>query len=143
MLVAGWVGLSAGWLPHPLAMRGGSRSLAVFGAFWGLAFGALMNLWFWPFTAPGAGDASSLYWSPGLGLAETVERYIRFYLVTSLAFDLARAVGNIVLVLIFAAPIIRLLERYKSRFTWQQWEELDVSPPVDPRSDRHAVDPML
>jgi len=132
MLVAGWIGLTAGWLPHPRGMRWRVGGLAVFGAVWGLAFGALMNLWFWPFTAPGAGDTSSLYWSPGLGLAETVERYVRFYVVTSLGFDLARAIGNIVLVVIFAAPVIRLLERYKSRFTWQPWEEMDVSPPVDP-----------
>ena len=66
-----------------------------------------------------------------VGLAETVERYSRFYLVTSLGFDLARAVGNIVLVLIFAAPVIRLLGRYKSRFTWQPWEELEISPAGD------------
>ncbi len=119
MLGAGWVGLSAGWLPNrgPMPVRIGV--IALFGAVWGFAFGALMNLWFWPFAAPGAGADASLYWSPELGVADTVARYLRFYTVTSLGFDVARAVGNIVLVLIFGAPILRLLERYKSRFTWQ------------------------
>ena len=123
MLVAGWVGLTAGWLPRPASMRWRLAMLAVFGAGWGFLFGALMNLYFWPFSAPGAGEASSLYWSPGLGFGETVERYVRFYLVTSSAFDVARAIGNVVLVLVFGGPVLRLLDRYRSRFTWQPWEE--------------------
>ena len=131
MLVAGWIGLTAGWLPKPASMRVRIGCLAIFGAIWGFLFGVLMNLWFWPFTAPGAGEASSLYWSPGLGFGETLDRYARFYLVTSAGFDLARAIGNVVLVVIFGAPIVRLLERYRSRFTWQPWEDLDTpSPPL-------------
>jgi energy-coupling factor transport system substrate-specific component len=124
MLGAAWVGLTAGWLPS-----GGERRrllmLAAFGAAWGLLFGALMNLWFWPFGAPGAGEAGNLYWTPGLSMAETVERYTRFYLVTSLGFDLFRAAGNVVLVLALGGPILRLLERYRRRFSWQPWEEMD------------------
>lgn len=127
MLGAAWVGLTAGWLP-----RGGGRRrlviLAAFGAGWGLLFGALMNLWFWPFGAPGAGEAGSLYWTPGLSFTETVERYARFYVVTSLGFDLFRAAGNVVLVLVLGGPILRLLERYRRRFSWEPWETLDPSP---------------
>lgn len=125
MLGAAWIGLTAGWLP-----RGGSERrrlvvLAIFGAVWGLLFGALMNLWFWPFGAPGAGEAGSLYWTPGLSLSETIERYGRFYLVTSLGFDLFRAVGNVLLVLALGGPILRLLERYRRRFSWEPWEDLE------------------
>ncbi len=100
---------------------------------WGFLFGALMNLWFWPFATPGVGTEAGLYWSPGLGAVETIERYARFYAVTSLPFDVARAVGNIVLVLIFGGPVLRLLERYKSRFTWQPWTEFESgSPEIQP-----------
>lgn len=122
MLASGWVGMTAGWLPHPRSMRAQLAMLAVFGAIWGVVFGALMNLWFWPFTAPGAGTDASLYWSPDLSFIETVQRYGRFYLVTSLAFDTFRAVGNVLLVLVLGRPILRMLERYHSRFTWQPWE---------------------
>lgn len=128
MLVAGWIGLTAGWLPRTASMSWRLGILAVFGAGWGFLFGALMNLWFWPFTAPGAGEASSLYWSPGLGLGETLERYARFYLVTSAGFDVARAIGNVVLVLVFGGAVIRLLERYRRRFTWEAWEDLGQPP---------------
>lgn len=124
MLGAAWVGMTAGWLPRGGSQRRRLLVLAAFGAVWGLLFGALMNLWFWPFGAPGAGDAGDIYWTPGLSLPETVERYARFYLVTSLGFDLFRAAGNVVLVLALGGPILRLLERYRRRFTWEPWTDL-------------------
>ncbi len=125
MLGAAWIGMTAGWLPRGGGERRRLLLLAAFGAVWGLLFGALMNLWFWPFGAPGAGEAGDIYWTPGLGLTETIERYGRFYLVTSLGFDLFRAVGNVVLVLVLGGPILRLLERYRRRFTWEPWQEME------------------
>ncbi len=124
MLVAGWIGLTAGWLPRSSSPRWRVATLAVFGATWGLAFGVLMNLWFWPFSAPGVGTDAGLYWAPGLGALDTIERYARFYLVTSLGFDLFRAAGNVVLVLLLGGPILRLLERYRQRFSWVAWTEM-------------------
>jgi energy-coupling factor transport system substrate-specific component len=128
MLGAAWIGLTAGWLPRGGSERRRLVTLALFGAIWGVLFGALMNLWFWPFGAPGAGEAGSLYWTPGLSLAETVERYARFYVVTSLGFDIFRAAGNVVLVLVLGGPILRLLERYRRRFAWEPWTELEPAP---------------
>jgi energy-coupling factor transport system substrate-specific component len=55
-------------------------------------------------------------------------RYARFYLVTSLGFDALRAAGNVVLMLALGGPILRLLERYRSRFGWEPWTS---APPVD------------
>jgi energy-coupling factor transport system substrate-specific component len=125
MLGAGWVGLTAGWLPRRWSPRRRLALIAAFGALWGILFGMLMNLWFWPFAAPGVEAESGLYWSPGLGVVETVSRYARFYVVTSLPFDLFRAMGNVALVLLFGGPVLRLLERYRSRFAWQPWVALD------------------
>jgi energy-coupling factor transport system substrate-specific component len=127
MLGAGWVGLSAGWLPRSLSPRGRVITLAAFGAVWGLLFGFLLNLWFWPVTAPGIESDAGLYWRPGLGLLETLRRYGSFYLVTSLGYDLFRAVGNAVLTLLLGAPLLPLLERYRSRFSWEPWSELEPS----------------
>lgn len=132
MLACGWIGMTAGWLPALRSERSRVVMLAIFGAVWGLLFGALMNIWFWPFTAPGAGADSSLYWSPDLSMAETVARYARFYVVTSLPFDAFRAIGNIVLVLILGRPILRLLERYRARFSWEPWEPLDEERQAEP-----------
>jgi energy-coupling factor transport system substrate-specific component len=122
MLGAGWVGLTAGWLPRPASHRLRLLLLATFGAGWGLLYGAILNLYFWPFAAPGLGVDTGLYWTPGLSAAETLDRYARFYLVTSLGHDLFRAGGNAVLVLVLGGPLLRTLERFRVRFSWQAWE---------------------
>jgi len=121
MLVSGWIGLTAGWLPRDSTPWRRITTLAIFGGAWGLLFGALMNLWFWPFSAPGVGVDAGLYWSPGMDAAETIRRYTRFYLVTSFGYDLLRAAGNVALVLLLAGPVLRLLERYRARFSWTPW----------------------
>lgn len=129
MFTAGWVGMTAGWLPQPRSHRLRIGLIVAFGSLWGLGFGVIMNLWFWPLAAPGAGTDNSLYWNPELGLAETVGRYARFYVSTSLLFDLTRAIGNAVLLALLASPILRLLERYRNRFTWEPWTEFTPSAP--------------
>ena len=115
MLSTGWVGLLSGWLPrlerHP---RAEAAMLAVWGMLLGFAFGALMNVYFWPYVlTPGQ---SEMYWQPGLGLLETLRRYAVFYAITSLWWDLMRALGNFALLLLFAAPVLRLLRRFRQRF---------------------------
>ena len=59
--------------------------LAAYGWVWGFVYGAIMNLWFWPFTR----DGGQLSWAPGLSLAETLHHYWSFYVATSLAWDAA------------------------------------------------------
>ncbi len=120
MLTAGWVGMTAGWLP---AARGWKRRLllALHGALWGFLFGALMNLWFWPFAAPGVTESGGLYWVPGMSLAETIAAYGRFYLATSLLFDGTRALGNALLALALGEPIAVVLERWRDRLLWRPW----------------------
>lgn len=121
MLGAGWIGLTSGWLPRTRSRRLRLALLAGFGAVWGLLYGALLNLYAWPFTAPGLAADVGLYWSPGLDLPETLRRYGRFYLVTSLGHDLFRAAANALLVLLLGDPVLRLLERIRGRFAWEPW----------------------
>ncbi|MGD2039175.1 MAG: ECF transporter S component [Anaerolineae bacterium] len=118
MFSAGWVGLLSGCLPrlhHRPRLEAGL--LAVWGFGLGLIFGILMNIWFWPYVfTPGQSD---MYWQPGLGLVETVQRYAVFYAITSLWWDVIRAAGNFVLLLLFAAPVLRLLRRYQHKFFFE------------------------
>ena len=129
MFTAGWAGLTAGWIAGlmdwglRLAGRPASHRplplelvvLCAFGFVWGLLYGAIMNLWFWPF-AVGTAEQT---WSPGIGLGSTLARYATFYLVTSLAWDLARAVGNAALILLMGAPVVRALTRFRQRFHFE------------------------
>jgi energy-coupling factor transport system substrate-specific component len=118
MLSAGWVGLLSGLLPRmERRPRGEAVMLAVWGLILGFAFGVLMNIYFWPFVfTPGQ---SEMYWQAGLGFAETIKRYAVFYVVTSLWWDLARAGGNFLILLLFAAPVVRLLRRFQLRFFFE------------------------
>jgi energy-coupling factor transport system substrate-specific component len=136
MLGAGWIGMSAGWLPHPRSRRRSVALLAGFGALWGILFGLLLNLWFWPVTAPGLGADVGLYWAPGLGIIETLRRYGAFYLVTSAGYDLFRAAGNAAITLLLAGPVLIVLERYRARFSWQPWTAFET-----PAAD-HAREPL-
>lgn len=130
MFTAGWVGMSAPLVL--LLVRGLGRVntrlevilLALFGAFWGFAYGAIMNLWSWPFIA---GPADQ-YWSVGTGLTETLQRYGVYYLVTSLVWDASRAFGNLFLILLAGAPTLFALRRFKKRlsFTYQPAPEAAV-----------------
>jgi energy-coupling factor transport system substrate-specific component len=85
--------------------------LALYGWVWGFLYGAIMNLWFWPF-AIGEGDLS---WNPTLTLAETLQRYWSFYVVTSLGWDAAGALANAALILVLGVPLLRAFRRVAGR----------------------------
>ncbi len=118
MFATGWVGLTSAWLPR---LQRWPRAEIVMLAAWagalGFLFGALMNVWFWPYVFSGAQPGQ--YWEPGLGLADTLQRYAVFYLTTSLWWDLGRAAGNVLLVGLFGWPVLRLLRRFGRRFYFQ------------------------
>ncbi len=125
MFTAGWVGMSTPLL-RPLVRvitpgktkntRAPTGSevllLAGFGVAWGFLYGAIMNLWQWPFIA----GPQSQSFITGQGLIGVLQHYAAFYLVTSLAWDAAAALGNLVLLLAFGAPALRALLRFKQRF---------------------------
>jgi len=120
MLSAGWIGLSApACRPLVSLVRGQGKwrevaVLAAFGGIWGLVYGAIMNIWFWPFAI---GPAEQ-HWQPGMGWAEAVGHYLVFYAVTSLVWDLMRLAGNVTLTLAFGLPTLRVLRRFRRRFAF-------------------------
>jgi energy-coupling factor transport system substrate-specific component len=125
MAAAGWMGLISGWLPR---LSGRSRLevvlLALWSAWCGFLFGIVMNLWFWPYLlAPAAGQASgqasAAVWEPGIGWLPNLARYGLFYLTTSVWWDAGRAVGNLILILVLGAPVLRLLRRFRQRFQFE------------------------
>jgi energy-coupling factor transport system substrate-specific component len=110
MAAVGWVGLGAGLLPkgpglHRVLM------LALYGFVVGYAFGAVMNLWSWPFLTAG----SAVAWEPSAGLAENLRHYATYYAATSFAWDSFRAVGNAALVLVLGRPLLASLDRAARR----------------------------
>jgi energy-coupling factor transport system substrate-specific component len=105
--LAGVIGLATARL-HP---RVEVVVLAAYGWIWGFLYGAIMNLWFWPFSR----DGGQLSWIPGMRLAETLNHYWSFYVATSLAWDAAGALTNAVLILLTGAVLMRTLRRFAHR----------------------------
>ncbi len=125
MFATGWMGLLSGWLPQlPGHRRWEPVMLAVWGGILGLIFGAIMNIWFWPFLAGGAAgpalsDPANSTWQPGMAIWATLRNYLVFYVATSLWWDIARAAGNALLILLFGGPILRVLRRFRRRFRFE------------------------
>ena len=119
MFTAGWVGLTAGWLSrltsHVSRFTLDIPVLCILGFAWGLLYGVIINVYFWPFAA---GPVEQT-WAPHIGLGETLARYGAFYAVTSLGWDMTRAVGNVALILLLGAPTVRALTRFRRRFHFE------------------------
>ncbi|HEC34918.1 MAG TPA: ECF transporter S component [Anaerolineae bacterium] len=147
MFTSGWVGMSAGWLraiPKP-----GSRTpragwgfgtwdlgiLSVFGFTWGLLYGVIINLYFWPYAVGAAGGG----WEAGSGVLEALKRYAVFYGATSLWWDLARAVGNVLLVVAFGLPVLRILRRFQRRFRFEVVPEWASPGPATPSTSDNSL----
>ena len=118
MFAAGWAGMSAP-LCRPIVLglnledrRGEVVLLAIFGIGWGFMYGLIMNLWSWPFIA----GPTEQYWTPDAGFAETLRRYMAYYALTSLGWDILRAIGNALLIMGFGIPTLRAFRRFQSRF---------------------------
>lgn len=114
MLTLGFMGGGAGALGRATAHFGPRLEvaiLAVYGWVWGFAFGAVMNLWFWPFVR----DGSELSWAPGMGLGETLQHYWAFYVATSFAWDAAGAMANAIIILMIGRALLPPLRRHAHR----------------------------
>lgn len=114
MLALAWMGGGAGLVGSVtarLSTWAEVTALAAYGWVWGFAYGAIMNLWFWPFVR----DGGPLSWEPGIGAAATLARYWRFYAVTSLGWDAAGALTNALLIGLTGASILATLRRFAHR----------------------------
>ncbi len=114
MLGAAWVGLGAGLLPRASG-RKEIFMLAIYGAVAAFAYGLLLNLWFWPFTA---GLPSAIAFVPGAPLADNLSAWLHFTLVTSLGYDIPRAILTVALIVAAGPTILTALRRVsrKARF---------------------------
>jgi energy-coupling factor transport system substrate-specific component len=110
MLCAAWVGFFAGCLPRAQG-RTEIAMLAAYGAVAGLAYGLAMDMWFWPFATSG----TQLHFVAGASLAENLQRFWAFHLASALGFDIPRATGNALLVLVAGTPVLAALRRAARR----------------------------
>jgi energy-coupling factor transport system substrate-specific component len=110
MMAAGWVGFFAGCLP---GSRGRAEVgwLAAYSFLASLAYGTVMNLWFWPFASYGP----EVTFVPGDPAAANLHRYLVFDVTTSLPWDLGRGVLSALLLLLAGSALLRALLRASRR----------------------------
>lgn len=111
MFSAGWIGLGAGCLPTRWGDGPTHYLLIGYSALSGLLYGAVMNLYFWPFLA---GDPAQS-WQPGSGWRTALIHYALFYLATSLIWDVFRAVGNALFMMLIGRSTLFTLRRFQQR----------------------------
>jgi energy-coupling factor transport system substrate-specific component len=102
VFAAGWFTLGAALLPRASGWPE-RLMLAAYGLVAALAYGAVMNLWFWPFLSSGL-PAASLF-VPGDPVADNLSRYALFYVATSLGWDLPRGLLTAGLCLVAGRPV--------------------------------------
>ncbi len=111
MFGAAWIGFFAGCLP-PARGRAEIALLAGYAAVASLAYGLLLNLWFWPFAIS---EGTQLSFVPGDGVVANLQRFWAFHLATSLGFDLPRAVFTVLFVVLAGRPVLGALRRVSRR----------------------------
>ena len=111
MLAASWVGLGAGLLP-PMRGRWEVLMLVAYAAVAAMAFGLLMNLWFWPFVL---GETTTISYLPGASIEENLRRLLLYSLATSMGWDVMRAVTNVLLVALVGPAVLAVLRRTARR----------------------------
>lgn len=108
MMAAGWVAMGAAMLPT-VSPRFERWLLAGYGFVAGLAYGAIMNLWFWPFLGSSAPHGAGF--SAHDALSTQLQHYGIFYGLTSFGWDLPRGILTAALVAIAYGPMQAALRR--------------------------------
>lgn len=119
MMCAAWIGWGAGALPHFQINSRNARLraieisiLALYGAISAEFFGLMMDLQLWPWIAS---PASNIAYVPGDSVSENLQRFITFHFTTALAWDIPRAIFNVILISTLGLPILHSLRRAMQR----------------------------
>lgn len=115
MFGAAWIGFFAGCLP-PARGRIEIALLATYGALAALAYGLVMNLWFWPFVS--SGDTTVSY-VVGDSVAENLRRFWGFHITTSFGFDIPRAAFTVLFLVVAGRSVLGALRRVARRAAFE------------------------
>ncbi|MDN6810920.1 MAG: ECF transporter S component, partial [Acidipropionibacterium jensenii] len=121
MVAAGFVGLGAGLLPSLSRLGERRRALAEtamlagYGFLTAFGYGWLMDFAFWPFTL---GLSTSISYSASASIGTNLWHFVLYNLATSMAWNLGRALTNVVLIVLVGQPVMRVLRRAARRASW-------------------------
>lgn len=108
VFAAALIGCGAGWLPQQVRGLGEIFLLTLYSIFAALLFGLLMDLQFWPWAL---GTKTQLSYLPGASISTNFIHFISYHFLTSLAWDLPRAIFTSLLIISTAKPVLNALRR--------------------------------
>jgi energy-coupling factor transport system substrate-specific component len=112
LFAAGLVGLFAGSFPARIKGRAEIFLLIFISIFASLIFGLLMDLQFWPWAL---GGDTQLSYLPGAPIWENLNRFIAFHFLSSMAWDIPRAVLTSTLIVLTAPAVLSALRRTRTK----------------------------
>jgi energy-coupling factor transport system substrate-specific component len=113
MLASAWIGMGAGLLPRRVRGRAEIVMLVAYGVTAAYVFGALMTMWFWPFSVGFGTDVSFV---PGGPVLDNLRRFFLFAVSSSaLGWDTGRAVTNGVAIVVLGPAVLATLRRASRR----------------------------
>jgi len=134
MLASAWLGLGAGLLPRKIGRRairglGELVMLIVYGIVAAYLYGALLNLWFWPYIVGSTmGDQADLAYIAGGPFLVNLKRFAVYSLITSTAvWDTGRAITTSVLLGLTGLPVLAMLRRTVRRANFAPEAQFDLA----------------
>ncbi|MEY4087366.1 MAG: hypothetical protein RIU70_476 [Actinomycetota bacterium] len=109
---AGWIGLGVAIIPKKVKGKIEIAALACYGIIAAEFFGIAMDLQFWPWTL---GEDTQLSYRAGAPLGENFSHFISYHFLSSMAWDIPRAVFTASLILLTAKPVLHTLRRAHTR----------------------------
>jgi energy-coupling factor transport system substrate-specific component len=123
----------------PSSVRGRSEVLALilYGVIASAIFGIAMNLQFWPWAL---GSGTELSYLPGAPLTENLTRFFSYHFLSSLAWDIPRAILTATLIAVAAHPVLNALRRLQMRSRFVEPHEIEELASANVRAKQPSVD---
>ena len=120
---AALIGCAVALIPRKFRGRRETVALVVYGVFASALFGVAMNLQFWPWAL---GSGTELSYIPGAGLLENLSHFFTYHFLSSLAWDIPRAILTATLIALGAKPILGALRRLQIQSRFVEHGELEI-----------------
>jgi energy-coupling factor transport system substrate-specific component len=109
---AGWIGLGVALIPRELRGKSEVLALALYGIVAAEFFGIAMDLQFWPWAL---GSDTQLSYVAGAAFATNISHFISYHFLSSMAWDIPRAIFTASLIAMTAKPVLHTLRRAHTR----------------------------
>ncbi len=118
---AALIGWGVGVIPKKIRGRREILALVLYGAVAAAFFGIAMDLQFWPWSL---GQGTQLSYVAGAPLSDNLQNFLSYHFLSSMAWDLPRAILTATLIAIAGAPVLNALRRARSKSAFVEIEQL-------------------